>query len=628
MAFDLQNDYFQIDFNGGDGNSYTLTFVPAYHLDTTGKNREDFLPNQIFPEIKGSVSYPDNVPFGFPTAHSLELKINLANFDGDYEAVATQIVKGRSATQRTVNGRGMYIPNLWLLECTAINFSKTYAQLPSEQDIDISKGKAEYSIKLIGIEKAIFERLNIEDLDLDSITPDYTVSNVNNVANIVWDIGYSIDGGSNYRFLGEEPRNEMKLYKNSTIFNQINSKATDISDAFRRGILNNINTNISISDIDSIWTFYEQDITTNHDKSATSVNFANLMLIGGVLDGEGNYNDGFFDVTKNGFYSYNNVWSFLRQFCQNFMLKAKWGTTAGKNLTLNFYPALDSISSAEDVADLDPKEFKLTPTENYISEATSFTLGTGSDDKGEYKAVSEYGSLDGTSEDSEVFLHNYNFKFVEGIEAGKNDSSPAKFIGTPSELRKKQNININSYYYYKSISGRYYWKCHEDCDLDIGGGNATISGDTTYQSFNYADNTYTSINDRDTNIISDLTDEETFNSFYSYLKNPLWAAALYIDIANRQPYYGVSYNRVQGAKAILGNTNQGVLTAKLGYQIDSSTNLDLSKLGEAFTIDLGTVSSVPSLGEFSGDLILTSIEYDFISGDIECDFFMRGDAGA
>ena len=613
MAFDLQNDYFQIDFNGGDGNTYTLTFVPAYHQDATLANSENFLENQIFPELKGSVSYPNNVPFGMPTAHSLELKINLANFTGDYDAVATQIVKGSSESQRTINGRGMYIPNLWVLECTAISFSKTYAQLPSEKDIEISSGRADYSISLIGIEKAVFEQLTITDLDLESVTPDYNIDTDNSPSKILWDICFSDDGGSTFRYIGEEPNNRIKLYKNSTVFSNIESKAQNIYDGFARNLLNSSTVDLSISDIDDIWTFYEQDVTTNHSKSASTVNFADLMLIGGVLNGSGDYNDGFFDVSKNGFYSYNNVWSFLRQFSLSFMLKAKWSTTAGNNLQLKFYPALETISSSEDVGALDPKEFKLAPDKNYISESTAFVLGAGQYDYKDFKAVSDYGSLDGVSQDSEIMFNTYNVKFYDALlevfnsGSGLLDSDNEKFIKTNSELRKKQNSNIRTYYYYKAQNSRNYWKVHDDCSLDIGGGNATIAGDTSYTSLSYPD--WSGSGDR-------------------ALINSIWWQNVAQTIIERQQYYGVAYNRCQGVKAILGNTNQGVLTAKLGYQIDSSTNLDLSKIGEAFTIDLGSVSSVPSLGEFSGDLILTSIEYDFISGDIDCEFFMRGDAGA
>lgn len=613
MPFDLQNDYFQDTLNGGDGNTYTLTFVPAHHQDATSPNAESFLREQIFPSVKAKVSYPENVPFGLPTAHSLELKINLANFSGDYGDVATQIVKGRSASQRTINGRGMYVPNLWVLECTAISFSKIYAQLPSEKDIDISKGKAEYTINLIGIEKAVFERLTITDLDLESVTPDYTVSTSIGIGNIVYDIGFSDDGGTNYRYIGEEPNNQMKLYKNSTIFTNIESKAQNVYDGFSRGVLNATTVDLSISDIDNVWTFYEQDITTNHSKSVSTVGFSDLMLIGGVLNGSGDYNDGFFDVSKNGFYTYNNVWSFLRQFCTSFLLKAKWGTGASTGLTLNFYPALETISSAEDIGALDPKDFKLAPDKNYVSEATAFVLGTGQYDYKDFKAVSEYGSLDGVSQDAEIMFNTYNMKFFDALQeilisgSGLLDSDNEKFIKTPSELRKRQNTNIRTYYYYKSLGGRFYWKVHEDCTLDIGGGNAVIAGDTSYTAVTYPD---------------------WSGSGNRALINAEWWPNVAQAIIERQPFYGVAYNRTQGVKAMLGNTNQGVLKGTLGYQIDSSTNLDLSKLGEAFTINLGAVSEVPSLGEFSGDIILTSIDYDLIGGDIDCEFFMRADAGA
>lgn len=608
MAFDLQNDYFRIQFTGGDGNSCTLTFYPAYHQDATVANVENFLDNQILPTLKGSVSLPDNVPFGMSTARSLEIKVNLANFEGDYEAVATQIVKGRSASQRTINGRGMYVPNIWRLTNNTSLEDYFFAQLPSDKEIDISKGKAEYTINLIGLEKAVFERLTITDLDLDSITPDYTVSTTANIGNIVYDIGFSDDGGSSYRYIGEEPNNQMKLYKTSTIFNNIESKAQNIVDAFGRTFFNPT-VNLSISDINDIWTFYEQDITTNHSKSASTVSFSNLMLIGGVLDGSGDYNDGFFDPSKNGFYSYNNVWSFLRQFCLTFLAKGLW-TSA---MTLKFYNPLDTISSAEDVGDLDPKEFKLAPDKNYVSEATAFVLGAGQVDYKDFKAVSEYGSLDGVSQDAEIMFNTYNLKFYEALNTVLTEDTDLegdeneKFIGTPSELRKRQNTNTRTLYYYKSLNSRYYWKVHEDCDLDIGGGNATIAGDNSYTSITYPD---------------------WSGGGWRSLVNFNWWNSLIPKIIERQQYYGVPYNRCQGVKAILGNTNQGVLTAKLGYQINSSTNLDLSKLGEAFTIDLGSVSEIPSLGEFSGDLILTSIDYDFITGDIDCEFFMRADAGA
>jgi hypothetical protein len=618
MAFDLQNDYFISQFTGGDGNTYEIQFYPAHNLDVTSANGEYFLDNQIFPEIKGSVSLPDNVPFGMTTARSLELKVNLANFSGDYEDVATQIVRGRSASTRTVNGRDIYIPNVWRL-FGGTNTDYYYAQLPSEQDIDISKGKAEYTISLIGIEKAIFEQLSIEDLDLDSLTPTYNIDTDNSPSKIIWDIAYDV-GSSDYRYIGQEPNNRMKLYSNSAFFTNIETKADNILDAIGRGFYSD-NCTIGITDIDDIWTFYEQDITTNHSKSATTVDFEDLLIIGGVIDGDGNYNDGFFDPSKNGIYSYNNVWSYLRQLCNSMKLKGVWTDS----FTLNFYPALDSISATNDVGALDPKEFKLAPTANYISQATAFVLGSGSADKDEYRAISDYGSLDGDSQDSELMYNTYTLKFLEGLEAGKEDGSNDKFVDTASELRRKQNASTRSYYYQKSQNSRNYWKVHEDCDLDIGGGNATISGNTDYTSITYPDHTGSDITDR----LPEFSGLETFiDSMERDGRQELWGYALVVDIANRQQYYGMGYNAVEGVKAILGNTQQGVLTAKLGYQIDSSTNLDLSKIGEAFTIDLDTVSEIPSLGTFSGKLILTSIDYDFITGDIDCEFFMRGDAGA
>lgn len=624
MAFDLQNDYFRYTFNGGDGEDYIVFFIPAHNLDATSSNVEDFLPNQILPSIKGSVALPDNVPFGMPTAHSLELKVNLANFTGDFEDVATQIVRGRSASTRTINSEDIYIPNVWVIRRTDVAFEKVYAQLPSDQDIDISKGKAEYTLNLIGIEKAVFERLSIEQLDLDNLTPTYNIDTDNSPSKILWDIAYDV-GSSNYRYIGQEPNNRMKLYSNSAFFTNIETKAENIADALTRNILNDITVDLSISDINDVWTFYEQDITTNHSKSASTVDFEDLLIIGGVIDGDGNYNDGFFDPSKNGIYSYNNVWSYLRQLCNSMKIKAKWGTTGTSNLTLNFYPALDSISASNDVGALDPKEFKFKPTANYISQATVFVVGAGGADKDEFRAISDYGSLDGDSQDSELMYNTYNLKFAEGLEAGINDNENDKFINVASELRRKQNSNIRTYYYQKSQNSRNYWKIHEDCDLDIGGGNASISGNTDYTTITYPDHTGSDIVDR----LPDYADYEDFiNSMSRDQRQALWGAALNVDIVNRQQYYGMAYNAVEGVKAILGNTQQGVLTAKLGYQIDSSTNLDLSKIGEAFTIDLDTVSEIPSLGTFSGKLILTSIDYDFITGDVDCEFFMRGDAGA
>lgn len=605
MAFDLRNDVFKIDFDGGDGRERSLYFISGHHQYPSLPSYKSFLPNQIMEEISGKVALIDNLPYGLATARSLNIKVNLANFTGDYGDVAKQIVRTHSEFQKTVNGRAMYVPNVWLLtDSGGPDFA--FCQVPSTQKIPISKDKAEYSIELIGIEKAVFEQLRIEDLDLDNFTGTYETTGDNSPSDILYDLVYSLDGGSNYRKIGEEPNNDQRIYSMGDFFGRIKDKAENITDAYLRGFVFTETVTFNLSDIDNIWKFYEQDPTTNHEKSTNVVLFEDLLLCGALLGSSG-YNGGFFNPAGNGLYAYNNVWSFLRQFCEFYMLKSVWGSSTTNAFELSFYKPFEAITTDSDVNDLDPKEFDLEPSANYISETTSFIVGAGAYDYQDYKAISEFGSLDGKSEDVEIMFNNYLLKFVDGINAGGNDSDKDKFVITIAELRKKGFMSDRTLYYYKNAIGIRFLKVHEDCQLDIGGGVPSIVGNIAYLSLPYPD--YTVEGSR-------------------FLTNMTWYSELVPVIQQRMPYYGIAYNRVLATKEILGNTSQGILTATLGYQINNSLGLDLSKIGEVYNIDLGLVSNIPSLGEFSGSLILTEIDYNYLNGDVKCKFFMRGDSNA
>ena len=602
MAFDLQNDIFTKTFTGGDGIDYTIMLICGHNLDITSANTVEFPDNVIFPTAEGEVGYEDDLPIGLPMARTLKLEIDLVNLkDGDWADVSQAIVRGRSTSVRSVNSVDMYIPNIWIITSSLQGFYS--CQVPSDQSIEIESGVAKYTIDLIGIEKPVLERLSIDMLDLENLTPTWTITATaspapsNDVVNVCYNIG-----GSDKRFYNEEPIDGKKFYSMSAFFGRIESKAQNILDAFLRTATETVT--ITTTDIDSVWTFYDQDTSTNHNRGS-SLPFDDLLIFGYLYGTGGDNKGGFFDPADNGLYNYNNAWSFLRQFCDSMFLKATFGTD--DPLLINFYPVLDTISTSGALADVDPKEYKLKPTDKYISEATAFTVGGGTGDIVNAKAVSNYGSIDGASNDAEIMFNTLTLEFIDGMQAAFDDGG-TEYVRVSGEMSKKGHPSGRSLYYKHAtgVNGRDFFKVHDDCDLYMGDSFAALSGDSTaYNALPYA---------------IPASDD-------AWLQNIKTYSATLNNLINRQNYYGIGYNRCNAAKFIFSNERQGTFTAKLSAQISNSDFIYLDALGETYTVNLSTVSGVASLGVFSGSLILTNIKYNFIEGTADCTFFMRGDTG-
>lgn len=625
MAFDLRNDVFSKTFTGGDGNEYSIILVCGHHQDIVSGNVEEFPDNVILPNLVAEVGYEDDIPVGLPVGRSLSIEVDLANLNsGDWADVSLAIVRGRSETQRTVNGVAMYIPNLWVITPTSTGSPIYACQIPSTKEIDIDSGVAKYKIDLIGIEKPTLERLTITMLDLDNLTPTWTLPAVSSptASSDLVNICYDVTLGGAFRYVNEDPVNGKKMFSMGDFFGRIEDKAQNLLDAFLRNFASKT-VSINISDIDNIWTFYIQDVDTNHDKG-TALTFSNLLIFGFLVGTGGDNKGGFFDAKDTGLYGYNNIWSFLRQFCDSMLMKATFGDT--EPVEINFYPVLDTISTEGDLSDIDPTNYKLKPSDKYISEATAFTLGGSNSDVVNAKAVSEYGSIDGASNDSEIMFNSFTLEFGSGMREAINDGGD-NYISAENVIAKKGFPSIRTLYYKSgsTVGGRNYFKIHDDCTLDVGGGLSAINGDSTYGSFAYVNNTGTGI----ASVIggdSGVYDAVKNLSIKQF--NVFWISAFFNALHNRQRYYGVGYNRSEGAKQIFSNENQGTFTAKISAQISNSDFIYLSSLGERYTVDLSSVSGIASLGEFSGSLILTNIKYDFIEGTADCTFFMRGDSGA
>lgn len=625
MAFDLRNDVFTKSFTSGDGNEYSITLICGYHQDIVSGNVEEFPDNVIFDTIESAAGYENNIPVGLPKAKVLSIEIDLANINnGDWADVSLAIVRGRSETQRTVNGVDMYIPNLWVITPTSGGDTIYACQIPSKKKIQIASGVGKYKIDLIGIEKPVLERLSIDMLDLAGMTPTWTLTagTSPSAGRDLVDICYDVTLGGEFRYINEEPIDGKKLYSMSDFFGRIEDKAQNLLNAFLRNFASKTVT-INISDLDNIWTFYIQDVDTNHDKG-TAVSFEDLLIFGFLVGTGGDNKGGFFDPADNGLYNYNNVWSFLRQFCDSKLVKAKFGDT--EPLELNFYPILDAISSEESIDNIDPIGYDLTPSELYVSETTGLTIGGGYGDVVNAKSVSDYGSIDGDSNDSEIMFNTFTLEFANGMIEAINDSG-GNYISTENVIAKKGSPAIRSLYYKSgaTVGGRSYFKVHDDCTLDIGGSNSAITGDSTYGSYAYVNNTGTGI----ASVIGgNSSDYDNLQDYSPKLFNVLWIKAFFNALQNRQKYYGIGYNRSKGAKQIFSNENQGLLEAELSAQINNTSFIRLSSLGDAFTIDLSTISGIGALGEFSGKMILTDIQYNYKDGTAKCTFFMRGDSGA
>lgn len=602
MAYDLRNDVFTKSFSSGDSSEYQITLICGHHQDVVSGSEVEFPENVIFPVVNGEVGYQDDIPVGLPIGRVLSLEIDLANLkDGDWSDVSTAIVRGYSTSQRTVNGVDMYIPNVWVIAGNSQIYY--YCQVPSSKEIEIDSGVAKYTIDLIGIEKPVLERLSIDMLDLEGMTPTWTITAThapapsNDVVNVCYDIG-----GSDKRFYNEEPIDGKKFYSNADFFGRIEDKAQVLQDAMLRGVFDPAPTvSISITDINDIWSFYEQDVDTNHDRG-DAIDFEDLLIFGYLYGTGGDVKGGFFDPTGNGIFSYNNAWSFLRQFCDSMSLKA----TFGYGVTINFYPILDTISSDGDLASLDPKEYKLKPSDKYISESTSYTIGGGTGDVVNAKALSIYGSLDGASNDAEIMFNTLTLNFIDGMEAAFNDGG-LEYVKVGGEISKKGSPSGRTLYYKRAtgVNGRDFFKVHDDCGVNIGGGYTDFNGNSTA----YGALTYPIPNpDYNTPIQNAILFGEAVNI-----------------VIGRQQYYGIGYSRARAIRQIFSNENQGIFTAKVSAQIDNTSFINLLKLGETYTIDLSAVSGIPALGEFSGKMILTNIKYDFIEGTADCTFFMRGD---
>ena len=250
MAFSRRNDRFYKQWTAPSGALYRITFQPGYHIDPAGAFNEVELPdNIIIPdtlEIKGN--FDKDIPIGLPKARAMGMEMDLRGFTGDFVDVGTWMLQKKGPSQKTVNGRLIYIPNRWFItyESTpgggidrtkfdGIMDIKPKSKLPLGNDDYI------YQLECLGMVRAVLERVLVEDISDVSI-----LVTSNDVQNVFTEY---LDGGSVFASSRASATFQIKLTNMFGLQGEISSEANGVIDDL-------IRTNGSI-DTQSNGTIYE-----------------------------------------------------------------------------------------------------------------------------------------------------------------------------------------------------------------------------------------------------------------------------------------------------------------------------------------------------------------------------------
>jgi hypothetical protein len=227
------NTKLKYDFTDSKGNSLTLTFSPAHNTDFSSPVTYDF-PKGFVTDTDMIIErgFEDDLPIGLELAHAMDFEINLELLTGTYggtenfDDIRKAILSGIAPNTRTVNGRALYIPNVWTLYDNTNNKRLFHGvqNYTAEEEITESAIKPIlYNISCTDIISYSFSRLKAQDL---SVATDDTVKEVFN-------LNYT-DIDSNTIYHSSSTTGEFNIATYEDLYNSIELKAQEIFRAIAR----------------------------------------------------------------------------------------------------------------------------------------------------------------------------------------------------------------------------------------------------------------------------------------------------------------------------------------------------------------------------------------------------------
>ncbi len=594
MAFSRQNDRFYKEWTAPSGALYRITFQPGYHLDPSLSFTDNELPNNIIKletlKIKGN--YDKDIPIGMPKARTLSIDMDLRGFTGDFVDVGTWMLQKKGASQRTVNGRAIDIPNRWWITYESSpggGLDKTkfdgFMDIKPEDKLPLGNKNFIYKLECIGIDRAVLERIKILD-----ITP-LSVINADGSPILSVNYGNYISGAQNVdSFQLFSPTYQVNFWDLTTLLDSINSKTNVMIDALQRESAGS--TAVANELYDNI-TFYER--TTNINGSRGSViTHANLLFAGTVTDGTNNIGgqltvaDGT-NTSQGGWGDeYDNSWDLLKYLTESSRQKVLFHQNSNFNTRVAYYLKMfeedTSIKSAADrtltkaALEFIDDDSGLSHSEKIVSSASTNFNSVSNNDVTKIELFGE-GIISQNRFASDLLLHNHPISptdvFLSGVDALlKYDTSD------------KPQFPINRLYYQTGATGLAL--VHETCDIDFGD-SITKSNSTI----------------------------EAWPSFSSDFEAEYKASIL-----KRTKFTGLGNLIAQSTLDLMANTDQYILTATC-----KSSLVDINDLGNIFTIDIDEIKNDEILITYPSvttTTVLVSVEEDPIKEISKCKFFIRG----
>jgi len=595
-----KNTKFYYDFQSEDRgkttgfkNNYRLWFIPGDNTDLSSPAIVKFPDFTIKREFKGSSKMPNEMPQGMRETDQFKISFNLSEFKdigaNDWTTVRNWILDAKSATERTVNGISMYIPNVWYLMSDNWQGDKTYDTLHFSgcQDkrpvkkikSDTKTGLVGFSITCNSMFRVVTEKLQVAEAVTGGVKTGVSTL-----------LKYT-DSGSTVEVRNKTIGSGSYVHASiASIFSQINTDGTNIFDAIMRESTSFGNTDTFFSHI----IYHRQyELQANYPGAALGENNLNLNIK--------IYNSANDDVAgmlapndANGINKSNNYFDFVRYNSDSQFCKAIPVMTNELTIDLKFIPIFADLSSAKTLTadDCLTTEIEILNSEKLIVQSTSYLTNIGKITEGlqNQTMTNEYMNLDRIFSDNEGILTEDSEEAELTIHNQMILVKPTFFNGYFSE---EAIIKTPIYLH----SGFDYWKVHDFLTLNVGSG-------LTFEPK-----------------VSDMTATPNPTPLSACLSQ---GYSLNQAIAERMKVSGWGYIRALAATSVYGRDNVGIISFEMRHEDCQQNNV-----GGNYVFTSGMFQKAGSYIDrlISNKAVLVEVEVDYISGRSKAKFFIRDDDG-
>lgn len=570
MPYSRETDYFYKSF--GD---YTLYFYPAFNTGSRSTAVE-FPDDTIFNKCDYKKSLPNDQFWGLQLANELSIELDFSNFTGDWVDVARWIIQGKhdditiSSTTHTelIEDQTVSNYNLWLLKKNSTTIFSGFQTPNVERVIKPEAGNIRYELSLIGAEKFILENVKLNNLNLaaDNTYTDYLHD-------------MAVNNGGNIQGLKSD-KVDIDYY-----FNTLDSFATAI-DGYARAIYSETTRSTTGNVVFDLelpnWTFYEQDFSTSdltHPKGSALL-WSNLQIL--TSSSNSDRTVGALVDSADSLLLYENAWSFLRAYCDFFLIKYIYTYNLTGTPVANLYKPYEAVSSNIDISGTDQSDYEIELSPLTISQATVTNITKTTDLPIQEIVNTETGTQDSETENVESVFHNYLINITGGLIV---DNFTEDGIIRGSNFTPSRALWYEDEFFSGVTSAG---KVHEHCLLDMGD-SETFESDTTYLSTSYP---------------ADM-------QYYT------WG-----DYVTRLEYYGIGRERNRALLDAFNNDNHAFINVEVGNYVNTSTTFDVTKLGETATVDFSSLVDT-ILQDLGTKAIVTNIEGDLINETYKVVFYLR-----